>query len=180
MNPHFQSVLADLVNAHSPSIVIITETSVGGARAKEVTDRLPFNGAIHSDTIGDSGDIWVLWNSDVMEVTLLMKTEQEIHVVVKVHSTNFNWLLYSIYARPRLEERKLLWNNLSVVASLHNLPWLMLGDFNELLSRHDKLGGNPLNPRRVQLFKECLDSYSMVDLGFHGPKYTWVNKRDVG
>ena len=56
----------------------------------------------------------------------------------------------------------------------------MLGDFNELLSRHDKLGGNPLNPRRAQLFKECLDSYSMVDLGFHGPKYTWVNKRDVG
>ena len=56
----------------------------------------------------------------------------------------------------------------------------MLGDFNELLSRHDKLGGNPLNPRHAQLFKECLDSYSMVDLGFHGPKYTWVNKRDVG
>ena len=56
----------------------------------------------------------------------------------------------------------------------------MLGDFNELLSRHDKLGGNPLNPRRVQLFKECLDSCSMVDLGFHGPNYTWVNKRDVG
>ena len=56
----------------------------------------------------------------------------------------------------------------------------MLGDFNELISRHDKLGGNLLNPRHVQLFKECLDSYSMVDLGFHGPKYTWVNKRDVG
>lgn len=85
---------------------------MGGAKAKEVTDRLPFDGAIHSYTIGYSDGIWVLRNSDVVEVTLLMKTEQEIHVVVKVRSTNFNWLLSSIYASPRLEERKLLWNNL--------------------------------------------------------------------
>lgn len=56
----------------------------------------------------------------------------------------------------------------------------MLGDYNKLLSSHDRLGGNPLNPRHVQLFKECLDAYGMVDLGFHGPRYTWVNKHDVG
>ena len=34
-------------------------------------------------------------------------------------------------------------------------------------------------PRRVQLFKDCLDNYGMVDLGFHGPRFTWVNKREV-
>ena len=101
-------------------------------------------------------------------------------MVVKVRSSNSTWLLSSIYASPKLEERKLLGNILFAAASLHQLPWLIMGDFNELLSRHDKLGGNPLNPRRVQLFKECLDSCSMVDLGFHGPNYTWVNKRDVG
>ena len=56
----------------------------------------------------------------------------------------------------------------------------MVGDFNELLSCNDKQGGNPLNPRRVQLFKDCLDAYETVDLGFHGPKFTWVNKRETG
>ena len=89
LNPRFQSVLADLINAHSPSIVIITETRIGGTRAKEITNRLSFDGAIHSDTIGYSGGIWVLWNSNGVEVTLLAKTEQEIHVVVKVRSSNF-------------------------------------------------------------------------------------------
>ena len=74
----------------------------------------------------------------------------------------------------------MLWKNLSSIALLHCLLWLMMGDFNELLSRNDKLGGNPLNPRGVQLFKDCLDSCGMVDLGFHGPKFTWVNKREVG
>ena len=89
LNPRFQSVLVDLINAHSPSIVIITETRIGGTRAKEITNKLSFDGAIHSDTIGYSGGIWVLWNSNGVEVTLLAKTEQEIHVVVKVRSSNF-------------------------------------------------------------------------------------------
>ena len=72
-----------------------------------------------------------------------------------------------------------MWNNLVVIAPLHHLPWLMLGDFNELFSCNDKLGGNLLNPRCVQMFKECLDSCGMVDLGFHGPRFTRVNKRKV-
>ena len=63
---------------------------------------------------------------------------------------------------------------------MHELPWLMLGDFNELLASSGKLGGKPFNPRRVQMFKDYLDSYGMVDLGFHGPRFTWVNKREVG
>ena len=70
LNPHFHSVLSDLLNRHTPTIVVVTETRVGGERAKDITDRLPFDGAIHADTIGYSGGLWVLWNSTVAEVTL--------------------------------------------------------------------------------------------------------------
>lgn len=180
LNPRFHLALATLINTHTPSLVIVTETRVGGERAKDITDRLPFDGAIHSDTVGFSGGIWLLWNSDTVEVTQLAKTEQEIHVVIKVRTSDSSWLLSSIYASPRFEERKLLWKNLASIASFHHLPWIILGGFNELLTSEDKLGGNPLSPRRVQLFKECLDCCGMVDLGFHGPRFTWVNKRETG
>nr|POE97400.1 hypothetical protein CFP56_31090 [Quercus suber] len=33
---------------------------------------------------------------------------------------------------------------------------------------------------RALLFKECLDSCGMIDLSFHGARYTWVNKQEVG
>ena len=36
-------------------------------------------------------------------------------MVVKVRVLNSSWLLSSIYASPRLEEKKLLWNNLASV-----------------------------------------------------------------
>lgn len=121
--------------------MIITKTRVDGERAKDITNRLPFDEAINLDTIGYLGGIWLLWNSNFVEDIQLEKTEQEIHVVVKIHAFNHSRLLSSIYASPRFEERKLLWNNLAFVANLHQLPWLMLRDFNEMLSCYDKFGG---------------------------------------
>jgi len=39
------------------------ETRVGGDRAKEIYDKLPFDGAIHIDTLGYAWGLWILWNS---------------------------------------------------------------------------------------------------------------------
>jgi hypothetical protein len=153
----------ELVHCHSPSLLIVIETRVGGDRAKEITDSLPFDGAIHADTIGYAGGIWLLWNTDAVDVSVLDATEQEIHAVIKVLASNFSWLLSSIYASPHLVERKILWNNLTQVASLHNLPWLLAGDFNEVLTSEDN----------------CLNTCGMIDLGFHGLRYTWSNLREV-
>ena len=61
-------------------------------------------------------------NSNKVEVTQMVNTEQEIHVFVKVHYSDFSWLLSAIYASPRIEERAILWNNLASIAKSHNLP----------------------------------------------------------
>ena len=50
------------------------ETRVGGKRAKEITDKLPFDGAIHMDPIGYASGLWVLWKLDKVEVSSLAST----------------------------------------------------------------------------------------------------------
>ena len=52
LKPSFQNRIRDLVRDHSLAILVVMETQVGGERAKEITNRLPFDGAIHTDTIG--------------------------------------------------------------------------------------------------------------------------------
>ena len=84
------------------------EKKLGGDRAKAITDRMPFDGAIHTNTIGYSGGLWLFWNSDFVEVELLAKTEQEIHIEVQVRNSRLNWLFSTIYASPRSEERSIL------------------------------------------------------------------------
>lgn len=98
---------------------------------------------------------------------------------MKVCSNNITWLLSSIYASPHIVERKILWSNLSLVAQLHNMSWLLLGDFNEVLTGEDKFGGRSINLNKALDFKDCLDSCNLLDLGFSGPKYTWSNQREL-
>lgn len=90
-----------------------------------------------------------------------------------------NWLLTAVYASPRYAERKLLWDNLAHVAALHNLPWVIAGDFNEVLMGEDKFGGRPVNVNRAIRFQECLDKCKMIDIGFSSPRYTWSNLRPL-
>lgn len=69
LDPNFSSSIVELVNDHSPVILTVTDTHVDGDIAKEIIDRLPFSGAIHADTIGYTGGIWLLWNSNAVEVS---------------------------------------------------------------------------------------------------------------
>ena len=108
LKPSFQSHIKELVRVYDPDVFVVMETRLEGERVKDIIDRLPFDGAILTDTIGRAGGLWLLWNSDKVEVTLLAKTEQEIHVTIKVRSSNLSWLFSAIYASPRFAERSIL------------------------------------------------------------------------
>ena len=140
---------------------------------------MPFDGAHHTKTIGYAGGLWILWDSDRVEVTPLLSTEQEIHAVVKVQNSNSSWMFTAVYASPRTTERNILWNNLAKVSDLHNMPWVVADDFNEPLIDKDKFGGRAVSVNRSLLFKECLDKCSMIDIGFSGPRFTLTNRRDL-
>ncbi|XP_075633780.1 uncharacterized protein LOC142606285 [Castanea sativa] len=178
LKPNFQKHVRELTQNHDPVVFVVMETHLDGERAKEIY-KLPFDGAIHTATIGYVGGLWVLWNLDKVEVTQMANTKLEIHVFVKVHSSDFSWIFSAVYASPRLEERTILWNNLATVAKYHNLPWVIARDFNEPLNTNDKFGGRVTTVKRSLLFKECLDKCNMIDLGFSGPRFTWTNRREV-
>ena len=60
-----------------------------------------------------------------------------------------------------------------------SLLWILLGDFNDMLAEDEKLGGLPVNRTRIAAFRNCLDKCGLIDLDFHGPRFTWTNKSPV-
>nr|XP_023875292.1 uncharacterized protein LOC111987785 [Quercus suber] len=178
--PLFRKTVMDLVAWHSPIIMVITETRLSSARAIEIIETLPFDGVEVINTIGYAGGIWLLWSLNAVHVDILATTEQEIHAIIRVRSQSLNWLISAIYATPRFAKRCILWENLKMLANLHDLPWALMGDFNEVLSEEEKSGGNLVCMRRVRAIKECMDACHVMDLGFLGPKFTWSNKRETG
>ena len=72
MKPEFRKTVMDLVD---PILMVITETRLFGARANEIIEGLPFEGAVVADTIGFVGGIWMLWRSNRIQVDVLTTTE---------------------------------------------------------------------------------------------------------
>ena len=48
-----------------------------------------------------------------------------------------------------------------------------------MISEEEKLGGLPINRTRMTAFRNCLDKCGLIDLGFHGPRFTWTKKSPV-
>ncbi len=168
----FPGALIDILKINSPEILILTETRLSGSRVAKLASSFPFDGFLCTNTIGFAGGIWILWKSDAVEVDHLRSTEQEIHVSVKVRGSNSLWLLSAIYASPHRSERRVLWDNLKIIIGIHNLPWIMLGYFDDILSCDEKWGGNRPSNSRIFEFRNCLNACNMIDLDFSDPKFT--------
>jgi endonuclease/exonuclease/phosphatase family metal-dependent hydrolase len=54
-----------------------------------------------------------------------------------------------------------------------NLPWLALGDFNEILYNYEKEGGRPRSQQTMQAFHDALKDCELEDMGYVGYLFTW-------
>ena len=58
-----------------------------------------------------------------------------------------------------------------------NIPWVCLGDFNEILFQSEKKGKKDCNPRQMRDFSEAIEAANLGDLGYSGHIFTWSNGR---
>ena len=112
LNVDFKRRVLEMMVNHHPSIMVITETRVGGDRVEKIIEDPHFDGFFAIDTIGYAGGLWLLWKKDEVHIFILSSIEQEIHATMKVRSSNLSWLISPTYANSRLAERRVLWSNL--------------------------------------------------------------------
>jgi len=53
--------------------------------------------------------------------------------------------------------------------------WLLLGDFNSILSQEDKHNGEPVSTYEISDFRECCSDLGIGDLNSTGSHFTWTN-----
>ena len=58
-----------------------------------------------------------------------------------------------------------------------HLPWLCIGDFNEILFTDEKRVGKVRPHNQMQAFRDTLDVCGFIDLGYIGSKFTWYGNR---
>ncbi|XP_059285202.1 uncharacterized protein LOC132038567 [Lycium ferocissimum] len=124
-----------------------------------------------------SGKIWLFLSEDV-QGSVEIDNEQQITLKLFHQSLNCNIVLTVVYASCDAGERRMLWDSISQVSNLFDLPWLVGGDFNVISTEEEKLGGLLVLYNEVADFNHCLSSCGLQDLGYVGSTYTWWNGRD--
>ena len=136
----FRDHAYELHRRHRPNMLIIIKPCIAEARAQAVIDTLPYTHSHRVDPIGYFVGIWLLWNeSPSFFVEIITRNEHSIHVLVKVHSPSVSFLLIVVYALPQFHKHKLFWEYLQNLARHISLPWVLLGDFNDMIS-DDEIG----------------------------------------
>ncbi|KAA3460139.1 reverse transcriptase [Gossypium australe] len=160
---------------YKPDIVCLLEPRVSGHKAYAIIDKLGFDRSHRIESIGFSGGIWVGWK-DYIPISIIHNHPQFMLLNIKDASMNNDLFIFVVYGSPDRTKRKALWGDLMNVLPQDHLPWMILGDFNAILSPMDKKSDQSTG-KRCKLFGNFVDTCNLQDLGYIGPLYTWQRGR---
>ncbi|CAD5335072.1 unnamed protein product [Arabidopsis thaliana] len=149
---------------------------------KFISELLPGWSFEENYSFSELGKIWVVWDPSV-NVVIIAKSLQMITCDVLLPGASARVIISIVYAANEEVTRKELWKeivdlgrNLGIV----NKPWLMLGDFNQVLLPQEHSNPPSLNiDRRMRDFGSCLSEMELSDLVFKGNSFTWWNKSSI-
>ncbi|OMO98855.1 Endonuclease/exonuclease/phosphatase [Corchorus olitorius] len=88
--------------------------------------------------------------------------------------------LTAIYGHPVLHKRQQVWDQIKHLShQVGQQEWLLMGDFNQILSQADKLSFKASSTiQGSEALIECLNYCHLLDLPGSGQTFTWTNNRD--
>ena len=84
-----------------------------------------------------NGRIIVIWKEELVTLNIVETSDQAIHCLATCKSTATTFSISFIYAFNSPVGRRSLWENLRRFNNSHHNPWILLGDFNNVLSNEE-------------------------------------------
>ncbi len=134
--------LCGLVKEANSQIVFLSETRQKADRIRRLLNRLGLRGFAGVDSDGMSGGLALYWNESV-NVEIKALCERYIDAYVRLSPDGPLWHATFVYGEPRVENRHNMWSMLRSVRNSSNLPWLVIGDFNEALWQFEHFSSHP-------------------------------------
>ncbi|XP_074378461.1 uncharacterized protein LOC141719998 [Apium graveolens] len=167
--------LKELTQQIKPNIIFLSETLAKHSRIIEVCKALNYADCWSVDAQGHSGGLALLWKN---EGGCVVTGSTKHYVDFEVANDHVGrWRYTGFYVCPERGRRHESWELIRDLARKSNLPWCIIGDFNDMMSADEKRGGRPQPYNLLQGFTEVVDACGLTDLGFIGEKYMWEKSR---
>ncbi|XP_074298893.1 uncharacterized protein LOC141629864 [Silene latifolia] len=133
------------------------------------------NGYLHK-----GGRIWLMWDPQSVIVDVCDVTSQCIHTKVFDKARQKYFWFTVVYGFNKPVEREPLWDSLRKFHGTVTGPWLVCGDFNAVMGKDERIGGNPVTLADIRPLLQVVQDCNLADLTAKGNFFTWTNKHVFG
>ena len=158
--------------------MFLAETWLTKARLEEIQARYKFGGMIEVPRDGRGGGVVLFWKKGC-DISVDTFPPNHIDAIVNKGKEE-EWRFTGFYGEPDTRNHHVSWATLRRLKAKHSLPWICVGDFNEIIRAQEKMGGRLRPFKQMQDFRDVLDECGFRDLGFVGGKFTWCNGQKDG
>ncbi|KAL5766928.1 hypothetical protein ACOSP7_017545 [Xanthoceras sorbifolium] len=154
-NPRTFRSLRNLLRELCPSLVFLSEIRLDVGSVDRLKNSLGFQGGFEVARSFSKGHIDSVIN----------------------YAEGGRWRFTGFYGKPKQVNRRLSWTLLCKLGGLFSLPWLVGGDFNEIVSDVEKIRGSFRGVTAMNDFRSAIDDCCLIDMGFQGNCFTWSNRQ---
>mgnify|MGYP000877980489 CR=1 FL=1 len=123
--------LREIVKNFAPIVLCIVETQIEKSRVERLAASVGFDNGYAISSVGRNGGIGLFWNNEI-DIEILGYSDY--HLDCGVREGDFNpWRLTVVYGEAQTHLRYRTWDTMKNIASASPLPWLCIGDFNDVL-----------------------------------------------
>lgn len=105
-----------------------------------------------------------MWHEEI-KVSILFFNPYIIHAKVEHETLPYSWYLSCMYGPPYHNQKTSFWTELECMSDSIEGPWLLIGDFNELVHSCDKKGGRNLYSLNHSFLESFISASGLIELG---------------
>ncbi|XP_057746860.1 uncharacterized protein LOC130966112 [Arachis stenosperma] len=124
------------------------------------------------ESVGAAGGLLLMWDDLFFQKRNCYKGERWLCIEGVLTTMKFHCALCLVYGAYGREGKRVVWEELSYIAGLCQVPFCLFGDFNEILQVEDRKEVNSL-PATAEEFKEWVQDMQLIDLPLSDRKFTW-------
>ncbi|GJQ94394.1 RNA-directed DNA polymerase, eukaryota [Tanacetum coccineum] len=141
---------------------------------KRCWGNLSFDHAV-SSSVGNSGGIICVWDSHMFVKDHVSTSDYFLAIFGTWTPTASKLLVISVYAPQDMSEKRDLWVYLSSMINRWDGETVVMGDFNEVRTEHERCG-SLFNSLGANAFNNFISSAGLIDIPLGGYSFTWTHK----
>jgi hypothetical protein len=144
-----------LVRNVCPAIVFISEIRQQVNRVTNLKGRLGMYNCFVIEGRGKGGGLDLFWNNSI-KISVVLYDLHHIDTLIWDGVHHAAWWGTFVYGEPKTQDRHNMWELLKRLKTCHYAPWLVIGDFNEVLWEHEHLSCHRRPTQQMIDFREVL------------------------